>query len=72
MPVEFDADAVRYRGATRERCFQIFNELAFRTIVAEYAPTASSVVKSYRTVNTVEGVRTPCPERARQQPRRSA
>src|SRR5215213_9557304 len=42
VPVEFDADALRYRGASRERCFQIFNDLAFRTLVAEYAPTASS------------------------------
>src|SRR5262249_45660245 len=56
VPVEFDSDAVRYRGASRERCFQIFNELAFRTIVAEYAPTASTIAKTYRIVNTVEGV----------------
>src|SRR5256714_7839089 len=27
VPVAFDADALRYRGATRERCFDIFNEL---------------------------------------------
>ena len=40
VPVEFDAEALRYRGASRERCFEIFNELAFRTLVAEYAPTA--------------------------------
>src|SRR3954466_9680225 len=26
VPVTFDADALKYRGATRERCFQIFNE----------------------------------------------
>src|SRR6516165_4665962 len=40
VPIEFDPDAVRYRGATRERAFQIFNELGFRAFVAEYAPTA--------------------------------
>src|SRR5579872_6728853 len=40
VPVAFDADAFRYTGASRERCFQIFNELAFRTLVAEFAPTA--------------------------------
>src|SRR5215210_6182290 len=57
VPVEFDADAVRYRGASRERCFQIFNELAFRTLVAEYAPTASTVAKNYRTVNSIDQVR---------------
>jgi DNA polymerase-1 len=57
VPVEFDPDAVRYRGASRERCFEIFNELAFRTLVAEYAPTASSIDKTYRIVNTDEGLR---------------
>jgi DNA polymerase-1 len=57
VPVEFDATAVRYRGASRERCFQIFNELAFHTIVAEYAPTADTINKSYRIVASIEQVR---------------
>ncbi len=57
VPVDFEPETLRYRGATRERCFHIFNELAFRTIVAEYAPTASTVSKTYRIVNTPEAVR---------------
>ena len=57
VPVEFDPDAFRYRGSSRERCFAIFNDLGFRTIVAEYAPTAASVAKAYRIVNTEDGVR---------------
>src|SRR5260221_10494574 len=57
VPVEFDAEALRYRGGSRERCFQIFNELGFRAFVKEYAPTASSIAKTYRTINTVDGVR---------------
>ena len=40
VPVEFDAEALRYRGGSRERCFEIFNELGFRALVKEYAPTA--------------------------------
>lgn len=56
VPVAFDADAFRYRGASRERCFQIFNELAFRTLVAEFAPTAGTTVRAYRIVNTPEGL----------------
>jgi DNA polymerase-1 len=52
VPVDFDADALKYRGASRERCFQIFNELAFRTLVAEYAPTADTITKTYRIVRT--------------------
>src|SRR5580765_524127 len=54
VPVEFDPDAVRFRGGSRERSFQIFNELGFRTLAKEYAPTASTISKSYRTV-TEEG-----------------
>ena len=57
VPVEFDPEAFRYRGSSRERCFAIFNDLGFRTIVAEYAPTAASVAKTYRIVNTEDGVR---------------
>jgi DNA polymerase I len=56
VPVEFDADALRYRGASRERCFEIFNELAFRTLVAEYAPSADTIAKSYQLANTPEGL----------------
>jgi DNA polymerase I len=52
VPVEFNPEALRYRGASRERCFQIFNELAFRTLVAEFAPTASTIEKTYRIVRT--------------------
>jgi DNA polymerase-1 len=52
VPVEFDAAAVEYRGGSRERCFAIFNDLGFRTIVAEYAPTADTIAKTYRVVNT--------------------
>ena len=45
VPVDFDPEALKYRGGSRERCFQIFNELGFRTLVAEFAPTASTVEK---------------------------
>src|SRR5579872_4550169 len=50
VPVTFDPGGVRYRGASREQCFRIFNELGFRTLVAEYAPTAETVAKAYRLV----------------------
>ncbi len=56
VPVEFDPEAFRYRGSSRERCFQIFNELGFRTLVSEYAPTAATIGRVYRIVNTTEGV----------------
>src|SRR5579872_3404717 len=57
VPVEFDPEAVRYRGASRERCFKIFNELGFRAFVGEYAPTADTIAKAYRIVNTEADVR---------------
>jgi DNA polymerase I len=57
VPVAFDPDALRYRGGSRERCFEIFNEMGFRTLVTEYAPTADTIVKDYRLVNTVDALR---------------
>ncbi len=57
VPVTFAPDALRYRGATRERCFQIFNELGFRAFVGEYAPTADTIAKSYRLATTEDEVR---------------
>ena len=33
VPVEFDAETLRYRGASRERCFELFTRLGFRTLV---------------------------------------
>src|SRR5262249_4701055 len=56
VPVEFDPEALRYRGATRERAFQIFTELGFRAFAHEYAPTASSIAKNYEVVNDAPGL----------------
>ena len=57
VPVEFDPGALQYNGGSRERAFQIFNELGFRSLAKEYAPTADTTAKSYRTVNTPEDLR---------------
>ena len=57
VPVKFDADALKYRGGSRERSFKIFTELGFRAFAHEYAPSASSVAKSYSIVNTPEGLK---------------
>src|SRR5438067_6642835 len=40
VPVDFDPEALRFRGASREKCFELFSRLGFRTLVMEYAPTA--------------------------------
>src|SRR6188474_3148074 len=47
VPVTFDRDALRYRGPSRERCYALFSSLGFRTLVQEYAPTASMVARDY-------------------------
>jgi DNA polymerase-1 len=57
VPVEFRAESLRYRGASPGRCFELFTRLGFRTLVMEYAPTASTVGKDYALVRTVEEVR---------------
>jgi DNA polymerase-1 len=53
VPVEVDFDSLRYRGPSRERCYELFSRLAFRTLVNEYAPTADTVSRDYRVVSTL-------------------
>src|SRR5205814_7184476 len=43
VPVPFRVEDFRYRGPSRERCYELFSELAFRSLVMEYAPTAETV-----------------------------
>ena len=54
VPLEVDLESLRYRGASRERCFELFSRLAFRTLVNEYAPDARSVQKDYALVTSLE------------------
>src|SRR4051812_48803711 len=54
VPVEVDFDAVKYRGGSRERCYELFSRLAFRTLVNEYAPSADTIQKDYVLVRTLE------------------
>ena len=52
VPIEFDPGAVRYRGASREACFELFTRLGFRTLVMEFAPTAETSGSDYRVVTS--------------------
>src|SRR5215212_5242378 len=56
VPIEFDSESLRFRGGSRERSFRIFNELGFRALAKEYAPTADTIAKTYRVVHTADGV----------------
>ena len=57
VPVEFDAASLRYRGGSRERCFELFTRLGFRTLVMEYAPDAQTIGKDYALVRTLAELR---------------
>ena len=52
VPVQFDAEAVRYRGPSAARCFELFSSLGFRTLLADYAPTARTVESDYAIVRS--------------------
>jgi DNA polymerase-1 len=45
-----DVSCYDYRGADRQKCFQLFSSLGFRSLVTEYAPTAESVGADYQIV----------------------
>jgi DNA polymerase-1 len=53
VPLDLDFEALRYRGASRERCFELFSRLAFRTLVNDYAPTVDTIQKDYALVTTL-------------------
>jgi DNA polymerase I len=57
VPVVFEPKALRYRGASRERCFDLFTRLGFRSLILEYAPTAETVGKDYAIVSSVGELR---------------
>jgi len=54
VDVPFDSEQFRFKGASRERCYALFSTLGFRTLVTEFAPTAESVVKDYKVVQSIE------------------
>ncbi|HXE81473.1 MAG TPA: DNA polymerase I [Vicinamibacterales bacterium] len=56
VPCEFDLERFRYRGASRQRCFELFGKLGFRSLLMEYAPTAESVERAYEAVSTIEAL----------------
>jgi DNA polymerase-1 len=58
VPVEFDINNFKYRGPTRQACYELFSELGFRSLVMEYAPTANTISKQYRMVTTAAELKT--------------
>src|SRR4029078_10957088 len=56
VPVDFDPEALRYRGASQATCFDLFNRLGFRSLVMEFAPTAETVGKDYAVIASIDDV----------------
>ncbi len=54
VDVPFEIERFRFRGADRERCYALFSKMEFRTLVPEFAPTASSVDKDYALIDSAE------------------
>jgi DNA polymerase I len=52
VPITFEQEALIFRGAIRERCFDLFSRLGFRSLLMEYAPTAATVEKHYAIVTS--------------------
>jgi DNA polymerase-1 len=57
VPVPFEPETLRYRGASYEACFELFTRLGFRSLVLEYAPTAQTVGKDYAAVGSIDELR---------------
>ena len=60
VPLDVDFESLRYRGASRERCYELFTRLDFRTLVNDYAPPPHRRHASRRTTRwstTADGAR---------------
>jgi DNA polymerase-1 len=56
VPVVFDPAALRFAGPAAARCYALFSRLGFRTLVAEYAPTAETSARRYHVARSLEDV----------------
>jgi DNA polymerase-1 len=54
VEVAFEPELFRYRGPSNERCYALFSKLGFRTLVTDFAPTASSIETDYAAVGSLE------------------
>jgi DNA polymerase-1 len=58
LEVPFEIEKFRFKGADRQRCYELFSRLEFRTLVPEFAPTASSVEKDYALIGSTDELKT--------------
>ena len=57
---DVDVSCFDYRGPDRQKCFELFSSLGFRSLVAEYAPTADTVDADYTVVSTEDDLPVAC------------
>ena len=58
VPVRYEPERYRYQGADRARCFALFSELGFRSLLSDFAPSADSVDTDYRLLTEVAELET--------------
>jgi len=56
VPCEFAIANFRYAGSTRQRCYELFSRLGFRSLVMEFAPTAATTERDYQAVTTPDAL----------------
>jgi DNA polymerase-1 len=49
---DIDNYSFEYQGANRQKCYELFSALGFRSLVTEFAPTADSVDADYAIVSS--------------------
>jgi DNA polymerase-1 len=54
VPVAFEPESLRYKGPDAPRCYELFTRLGFRTITADFAPTAATSTRDYALATTEE------------------
>ena len=58
VPVPYEPERYRYQGPDRTRCFALFSELGFRSLLSDFAPTADNVDTDYQLVTDVAELKT--------------
>jgi DNA polymerase I len=54
---DVDMSCFDYRGPDRQKCFELFSTLGFRSLVTEYAPTADTVDSDYAVISTEDALK---------------
>ena len=56
VPLDVELATLAYRGASREKCYELFTRLAFRTLVNDYAPSMDSTPHEYELVAALDAL----------------